>query len=53
MQRTLPGQVDKIDVEDLIKDFRVLNISVFVAYLKEIWRVNIEKSNILGSFSKK
>jgi hypothetical protein len=30
---------DKIDVEDLIRDFKVLNINNFNAYLKEVWRV--------------
>lgn len=34
-------QVDKIDVEDLIKDFKILNIDNFNAYLKEVWRVKI------------
>jgi hypothetical protein len=32
--------VDKIDVEELIKEFKVLNIDNFAAYLKEVWRVN-------------
>jgi len=31
--------IDKIDVEDLIKDFRVLDIEAFSSYLKEVWRV--------------
>jgi hypothetical protein len=31
--------VDKIDVDDLIKDFKVLNVDNFTAYLKEVWRV--------------
>lgn len=31
--------VEKIDVEDLIKDFRVLNLEMFIGYLKDIWRV--------------
>lgn len=39
MQKNIPTLVEKIDVEDLIKDFRVSNVSVFVSYLKEIWRV--------------
>lgn len=34
-------KVDKIDVEDLIKDFRVVNIDAFSSYLKEVWRVKI------------
>ena len=34
--------VDKIDVDDLIKDFKVLNIDSFSAYLKEIWRVKFK-----------
>jgi hypothetical protein len=32
--------VDKIDVEELIKDFKVLNIENFADYLKEVWRVS-------------
>jgi len=35
--------IDKIDVEDLIKDFRVVNIDAFSAYLKEVWRVKKNK----------
>ena len=31
--------IDKIDVEDLIKDFKVLNIDHFTLYLREVWRV--------------
>jgi hypothetical protein len=33
--------VDKIDVEDLIKDFRITKIDEFLSYLKDVWRVNI------------
>ncbi len=40
MNKTL-SNVDKIDVEELIKDFKVLNVSTFISYLKEIWRVTI------------
>lgn len=39
--------LDKIDVEDLIKDFRVVNIDAFSAYLKEVWRVKIRLKIIL------
>jgi hypothetical protein len=40
MKTTNPKKtVDQIDVEDLIKEFRVKNPTVFVSYLKEIWRV--------------
>ena len=42
--------VDKIDVEDLIKDFKVLNIDTFTAYLKEVWRVSFY-FNHQGPFS--
>ncbi len=35
----LVDKIDKIDAEDLIKDFRVVNIDAFSAYLKEVWRV--------------
>ena len=34
-------QVDKIDLEELIKDFKVLNIDNFSLYLKEVWKVTI------------
>jgi hypothetical protein len=33
--------VDKIDLEELIKEFKVLNISSFINYLKDIWRVRL------------
>ena len=40
MQSNISSEkIDKIDVEDLIKDFRVVNIDAFSAYLKEVWRV--------------
>lgn len=32
-------KIDKIDFEELIKDFRIVNIDEFVSYLKEIWKV--------------
>ena len=38
---TKPETVDKIDVEELIKDFKVMNIENFREYLKEVWRVSI------------
>jgi hypothetical protein len=38
---SLTISVEKIDVEDLIKDFKVLNIDNFSLYLKEVWRVRI------------
>jgi hypothetical protein len=42
---------DKIDVEDLIKDFLILNIDSLSKYLKAIWKVkNFLK---LGFISKK
>ena len=31
--------VEKIDVEELIKDFKIMNLETFTAYLKEVWRV--------------
>jgi len=41
MQSITPTEkIDKIDVEDLIKDFRIIDIDAFSSYLKEIWRVN-------------
>ena len=35
-------RIDKIDFEDLIKDFRVINLDDFTSYLKEIWKVYIK-----------
>jgi hypothetical protein len=32
-------EVNKVDVEDLVREFKVLNVDSFTAYLKEIWRV--------------
>lgn len=32
-------KVDQIDVEDLIKDFRIMDVDAFSSYLKEVWRV--------------
>lgn len=36
------NSLEKIDVEDLIKDFRVLDIEAFSSYLKEVWRVKFK-----------
>ena len=35
------NNIDKIDVEELIKDFKVVNVSNFSSYLKELWKVKI------------
>jgi hypothetical protein len=32
--------VDKVDVEECIREFKVLNVDTFSSYLKEVWRVN-------------
>jgi hypothetical protein len=34
--------VDKIDVEELIKGFKVVSIKCFSAYLKEVWKVKLQ-----------
>lgn len=47
----ISDRIDKIDVEDLIKDFRVVDIEAFSSYLKEIWRV--KNFITLGSGSEK
>jgi hypothetical protein len=39
---TIVTPVDKIDAEELIKDFRVQNAENFSLYLKEIWKVNLK-----------
>jgi hypothetical protein len=33
------SNVDKIDVEELLKDYRVFNLEVFISYLRDVWRV--------------
>jgi hypothetical protein len=35
----IEANVDKIDVEELVKDYKVLNLEVFISYLRDIWRV--------------
>ena len=34
------SNIDKIDVEELLKEYRVFNIDVFISYLKDVWRVS-------------
>lgn len=36
-------KIEKIDFEELIKDFRIVSIDELAGYLKEIWKVNIKK----------
>jgi hypothetical protein len=31
--------IDKVDVEDLIQGFRIINIDPLYSYLKEVWKV--------------
>ena len=38
----LPSQVEKIDVEELIKEFKIVNVNNFSAYLKELWEVKLK-----------
>lgn len=38
-------KVDKIDVEELIKDFKVLDIDIFSSYLKEVWKDFAQRSD--------
>jgi hypothetical protein len=40
MKQLKTNNEDKINVEDLIKDFKVLNIDNFKMYLKDVWKVN-------------
>jgi hypothetical protein len=35
----LLSSIEKIDVEELIKDFKIVDINNFSAYLKELWEV--------------
>ena len=36
-------EMNKVDVEELVKELKVLNVDILTSYLKEIWRVNINK----------
>ena len=38
--------IEKIDVEELIKEFRVFNVDIFATYLKEVWKVLFIKYRI-------
>lgn len=33
--------ITKIDVEETLREFKVLNVDSFTSYLKEVWRVSI------------
>lgn len=33
--------VEKISVEELIQDFKILNVDNFSTYIKDIWKVRI------------
>ena len=37
--------IEKFDVEELIKDFRILSLDNFNIYLKEIWRDLAQRSS--------
>jgi hypothetical protein len=39
------NEVDKIDVEELIKQFKVTNIDTFATYLKEVWKDLSQRSD--------
>ena len=43
-------KVEKIDLEELIKDFKELNIEAFVLYVKSVWKVSLFL--YIGSLSK-
>lgn len=40
-----PSSAPKINIDELVKSFKVTNEDVFTAYLKEIWLVSILSSN--------
>jgi hypothetical protein len=37
--KTTTTDTPKVDVEELVREFKVMNIDVFTSYLKEVWRV--------------
>lgn len=40
--------VDRIDVEELMKEFKIIDINVFRVYLKELWKDLSLRSNDMG-----
>ena len=52
MNQLKSNESEKIDVEGLIKDFKVLNIDNFNLYLKEVWKVQVF-SKVTGFSEKK
>jgi hypothetical protein len=50
-EKTSSTSMDKIDFHALLNDFQVPKLNIFIPYLKEIWRVNINIKPI-GSFAK-
>ena len=34
-------ETDTIDLEDLIKEFQVINLDLFATYLAEVWKVKL------------
>lgn len=38
MQSYSTDKIEKIDFEDLIKDFRIVSVDELACYLKEIWK---------------
>jgi hypothetical protein len=38
--------VEKVDIEELIKEFKVINVDIFATYLKEVWKVDITNPRI-------
>ena len=42
MQSLSTDKIEKIDFEDLIKDFRIVSVDELASYLKEIWKVNLK-----------
>lgn len=39
MMKNITISITKVDVDEMMKDFKVLNVDVFTSYLKEVWRV--------------
>jgi hypothetical protein len=44
-------EMSKVDVEELVKELKVLNVDILTSYLKEIWRVKINYKLIILGFS--
>jgi hypothetical protein len=42
MMKNITISITKVDVDEMMREFKVLNVDIFTSYLKEVWRVIIK-----------